>query len=237
MRLLSSADAELADRALGPGRCPSCGSGSARMLVSRSTSASIQSCISSSRVGRVRAVAGVRCHSVDSCADRRPSPCGGIAPPIDTRSFISVVSDTPPAVADVAEPLGVGDAHVGEVHLVELGLAGHLAQRPHLDAGRVHVDDEVRSCPCACGARGRCGRRACPSRDEVGERGPHLLAVDDPLVAVAHARVRQAGDVGAGAGLAEQLAPDLLAGEQRAQVAAASARRCRASTTVGAHMP
>ena len=60
---------------------------------------------------------------------------------------------------------------------------------------------------------------------DVGERGPHLLAVDDPLVAVAHGAGRQAGEVGAGAGLAEQLAPDLLAGEQRPQAAALAARR------------
>ena len=40
----------------------------------------------------------------------------------------------PPALADVADAVGVGDPHVGEVHLVELGLAGDLAQRPHLDA-------------------------------------------------------------------------------------------------------
>ena len=34
-------------------------------------------------------------------------------------------------------------ADVGEVDLVELGVTGHLAQRPHLDARLVHVDDEV----------------------------------------------------------------------------------------------
>jgi hypothetical protein len=51
--------------------------------------------------------------------------------------------DVPP-VADGAEPVGVGNAGVGEVHLVELGLAGQLPQRPRLDAGAVHVDDEVR---------------------------------------------------------------------------------------------
>ena len=33
---------------------------------------------------------------------------------------------------------------VGEEDLVELRLAGDLAQRAHLDAGRVHVDDQVR---------------------------------------------------------------------------------------------
>ena len=44
-------------------------------------------------------------------------------------------------------------------------------------------------------------------------RRPHLLAVDDPLVAVLDRRGLQAGEVGAGAGLAEELAPGLLAGD------------------------
>ena len=46
--------------------------------------------------------------------------------------------------------------------------------------------------------------------------GPHLLAVDDPLVAVEHGRRLQAGQVGARVGLAEALAP-------------AHRRRCRIS--------
>ena len=50
-----------------------------------------------------------------------------------------------------------------------------------------------------------------PKLRDVRERGPHLLAVDDPLVAVADRARRQAGDVGARAGLAEHLAPDLFA--------------------------
>ena len=45
----------------------------------------------------------------------------------------------------------------------------------------------------------------------VRARRPHLLAVDDPLVAVALGPRAQAGEVGAGAGLGEQLAPDLAA--------------------------
>ena len=45
------------------------------------------------------------------------------------------------------------------------------------------------------------------------QRGPHLLAVDDPFVAVPNGSSREAGHVGPGAGLAEQLAPDLLAGK------------------------
>ncbi len=47
----------------------------------------------------------------------------------------------------------------------------------------------------------------------VSERGPDLLAVDHPGVTVALGLGLQAGDVGAGAGLGEHLAPDFLAGD------------------------
>ena len=52
----------------------------------------------------------------------------------------------------------------------------------------------------------------------VGAAGPDLRAVDDVLVAVAHRSGRQAGQVGAGVGLGEQLAPDLLAAEDLGKV-------------------
>ena len=84
--------------------------------------------------------------------------------------------------------------------------------------GRVHVDDEGGE----AGVLDRFGVGAHDQQAEARQMGqgrPHLLSVDGPLVAVAHALRRQPGEVGAGAGLAEQLAPDLLAGEQRTQVA------------------
>ena len=53
----------------------------------------------------------------------------------------------------------------------------------------------------------------------VRARRPDLLTVDDPLVAVAHRHRAQPAEVGAGAGLGEQLAPHLFAPQHRAQVA------------------
>src|SRR5690606_34880017 len=52
----------------------------------------------------------------------------------------------------------------------------------------------------------------------VAARGPDLLAVDDPLVAVLHRPGVQTGQVGPGPGLTEELAPGLLAGDDVAQV-------------------
>ena len=113
-----------------------------------------------------------------------PEPLRGIVPPIDTRSFISVVSDTRQPSPGLPSISDVGDAGVGEVHLVELGLAGHLAQRPDLDAGSVHVDDERGEAGVLHGLGIGAHDEQAPAR-QVGERRPHLLAVDDPLVAVA----------------------------------------------------
>ena len=53
----------------------------------------------------------------------------------------------------------------------------------------------------------------------MGATRPDLLAVDDELVAVAFRPGGQPGEIAAGAGLGEQLAPDLLAAEQRREVA------------------
>ena len=55
---------------------------------------------------------------------------------------------------------------------------------------------------------------------EVRAGGPDLLAVDDPVVAVAHRARAQAGEVGAGGRLGEELAPDLLARQRLRRVAA-----------------
>ena len=89
-----------------------------------------------------------------------------------------------PAAVDVAEAVVVGHADVVEEHLVEARPAGHLAQRPHLDARCVHVDDEAGEALVlrlvGVGAADDLADVAV-----VGAGGPHLLAGDDPLVAVA----------------------------------------------------
>ena len=59
------------------------------------------------------------------------------------RSFISVVERTRQPSPTSPTPVVVGHVHVGEVDLVELGLAGHLRERTHVDPGGPHVDDEV----------------------------------------------------------------------------------------------
>ena len=60
------------------------------------------------------------------------------------------------------------------------------------------------------------GQQQPPARP-VGETGPHLLAVDHPVVAVAHCGGGQPGEVGAGTWFREQLTPQILGGGQRPQ--------------------
>ena len=153
-----------------------------------------------------------------------------------------------PAVVLVADEVLGRQAHVGEEHLVEGVGAGHLHDRADLDAGRVHRADEVGDALVLRHIGVGAGDEDA-ELGEVGQRGPDLLAVDHVLVAVADRPGAEVGEVGAGAGLAEQLAPDLLAGEQRQQVAVAAApgyrhaaawgrpSRCRSCCSAGAHRP
>ena len=73
------------------------------------------------------------------------------------------VRDPPALVLGADEVL---DRHldVVEEHLVELVLAGHLAQRAHVDARRVHRDREHRDALVRAARRGRCARARCPCR-------------------------------------------------------------------------
>src|SRR3954453_4312952 len=88
-RLLFSAPASLPTEPSGPGtpilRLPE-----ARRLFSRITSASLHTRIRRSSIAAERDDAGSACHSSTAEAIG-PEPRGGVAPPIDVRSFISVV--------------------------------------------------------------------------------------------------------------------------------------------------
>ena len=107
-------------------------------------------------------------------------------------------------------------ARVGEEDLVELGVAGHLPQRPHLDPRLVHVEQEVGDASML-GLVDIGARQQHPVVGDVRERRPHLLPVHHPLVAVALRSRRQPGEVGAGAGFAEELAPLVVGPGHRRQ--------------------
>ena len=124
-----------------------------------------------------------------------------------------------PAVALPADDVLVRDPGVLHEELVELGLAGDLAQRAHLDGVLLHVHEEVAE-PLVLGRVGVGARHEHAPLGVVGQRRPHLLPGDEPVVAVAHRARLDRGEVRARAGLGEALAPDLLGREDRLQVAA-----------------
>ena len=98
---------------------------------------------------------------------------------MDTRSLASVVRGAAPAVVLLADEAVVGHEHVVEEHLVEHRLAGELAQRPDVDAGRLHVDHEARDAVVLRLLGVGAGEADAPV-GFLGHRRPHLLAVQHP---------------------------------------------------------
>ena len=88
----------------------------------------------------------------------------------------------------------MGDPHVSEEDLVELGFTGDLVQGTNVDALGLHVQQEVRQALVLGLVRIGPGHQHPPPR-HMGQRRPDLLAVDDPLVAVTDRPARQAGHV------------------------------------------
>ena len=125
-------------------------------------------------------------------------------------------ADTPAAVQRAEQVLG-GQLHIGEEHLVELGLAGHLPQRPDLDAGEIHRTEEERDALVLLRLRVGASHEDAPVA-VAPATAPHLLAVHHEPVAVALGLRGEPTEIAAGAGLAEQLAPQPVGRERGAEV-------------------
>ena len=135
-----------------------------------------------------------------------------------------------PALAFLADAVLDRHPHVIEEHVVHVMRAVEHDDRPHRDAGRLHVDQQEGDALLRLGL-GVGAHQAEDPVAPVGERGPGLLAVDDvvvaPLIIGTHRPGAQAGEVGAGARLGIALAPrhGRLADARAGSVP--SARRCR----------
>jgi len=117
-----------------------------------------------------------------------------------------------PAAVQLAEQVLARHAHGVEEHLVELGLAGHLAERAHRDARALHVDEQARD---ALGAPGL-GIGAAEEHAPVGvvpERRPDLLAGHLEVIAPEHRLRAQRGQIRARARLGEAEAPEVIGGQ------------------------
>ena len=104
------------------------------------------------------------------------------------------------------------DLDIIEEDLVELTLARDLSQWANVDALRRHRDRQHRDALVVRRARVGPHERDGPVRDE-GVRRPHLLPVDDIRVAAVLRARREAGQIAPRVGLAEELAPDVVARE------------------------
>ncbi len=114
-----------------------------------------------------------------------------------------------PALARLTKDLRLRHLHVLEEDLVELSVTGDLDQRAHLDARTLHVHEQVGEAVTRVRLFPFAGEEHAPLRD-VGQRRPHLLPVDDVVIAGVLGARLQAGKVAARVRLAEALAPDLL---------------------------
>src|SRR4029079_8204176 len=99
-------------------------------------------------------------------------------------------ADVPPLVQR-SEKMSGGEMDIGEEHLVELRVAGHLPQRAYLDAGEVHRYEEERD-PLVLGGLGIRTRHQDAPVAVAPSTAPHLLAVDHELVTVESCSGREA---------------------------------------------
>ncbi len=122
-----------------------------------------------------------------------------------------------PALAFLAQqPVGRHADLVQKDLVVFVLVARHVDDRPHPEAGTVHVDQELRQALMLGQVRVGAGNQHADLR-LVCQRRPDLVALDDVVIAVAPGDGAQGAEVGAARRLAEQHAPQFLAGERRRQ--------------------
>src|SRR5262249_17237121 len=117
-----------------------------------------------------------------------------------------------PASIHVPDDVSTRYGHGVEEYLAELGRSGDLPERPDRDTGTLHVEDEVGQAAVLRQRRIRAREENAPA-GELRVARPHLLPGDAESVAVALRAGAHRGEVAAGVRLAEELAPDLVAGE------------------------
>ena len=127
------------------------------------------------------------------------------------RSCDRVELATPPTFVLRTDQLVLGDEHVGEEDLVELGLSRELHQRSHLYPGVVHVDDQIGD-PLVFRRVLIAARQADSPVGELCVGRPDLLPVHHPPALDPVGPGAQGGEIAARSGLAEQLAPEVVGG-------------------------
>ena len=117
-----------------------------------------------------------------------------------------------PAIAWLADEVSLVDPDAGEEDLAELAAAGHLLDRPDLDPGLMHVDQEKADASMSFRRRVGAGQQE-GLVGVVRPARPGLLAAEHPLAVAALGARAQTGQVASRVGLAESLAEDELAAQ------------------------
>ena len=121
-----------------------------------------------------------------------------------------------PTCVEFTHQVGGRHAHVFQEHFAQLAVPRHVPDRPHPDAGLVHVDQEEADAGLLL--RLLVGARQHEDVAGVGgERGPDLLAVDDVLVAIGDRLGTQPRQVRARIRFGVPLAPQVLASDDLRQ--------------------
>ena len=140
----------------------------------------------------------------------------------------------PPAGANRAKPLGVGDAHIVEIHLVEVRTAGHLLDRPDFHPWRLHVQEEEGQALMLRHVGVGAGNDDAPVAI-MRAGGPDLLAIDHPVIAILYRAGPQRAEIGPAGRFGEQLAPEFLRLQRRRGKAVALFRRAPGADGGQAH--
>ena len=124
-----------------------------------------------------------------------------------------------PPLVHVTDPVGVGNAHVGEELLAELARPIEHLDAVDLDARLVEAHHEHGEAAMLRHVPVRPREAQAPVRPPRAGR-PDLRPVEHPLVAVAHGSGLGAGDIGSTRRFGQELHPDLLAAEDGRKVPA-----------------
>ena len=134
------------------------------------------------------------------------------------RSLESMVRATVQPSPSFADQSIGRHVHFREKHLIEMIGTRHLAERPDFDPRRPHRHDEAGE------AESSLRRWIGPGQEQTkvadpGPRRPDLLTGDLPPIGSCEGPGRNAGQVGPGVGLGEELAPDLLGAHDERKIA------------------
>src|SRR5208282_4142859 len=122
-----------------------------------------------------------------------------------------------PALILGAEQVLPRDSNVLEEDFVEAAIAGYLGQRPDSNSGAVHVCQQVAQAPVL--RRLGIGPNEQDTHVSVmGLGGPHLLPIDEEVIALLDSLSLQRGEIRTGIGFRKPLAPDLAGGKNSRQI-------------------